>query len=357
MASTCFRLAWCQVREWVPRRIFTGAYTTGRRPAPRIVFLSTFVAFCGDKENQKTSHIERKLKDPDPSTLTTEYLLRNASLTSLDSTIKLLSVTTVALSDVEKEYARWTFVLVKFMKFRLTVLGKPEEEERVFDMILQTRSKLTELKERRRDLTLLYQTVTTMVSAAAEAALISGVGYQVSSANEAMQSSQVYLRGVQETSLEAEKEMTDIQVETIEKESKHAEEKEKQNKQKDQQEGEKSVTPKSCDGEKTTGRDENQGRQLPKSSDGEKTTGRDENHGRQDVVFADIKMDDLDRLNREHYVSFVDVEENNCNDSNESDNIFKENVKVDADDKMTEKEIFEEEIKKDKYDPDQWKEC
>ncbi|XP_033751431.1 uncharacterized protein LOC117335501 [Pecten maximus] len=341
MASTCFRFACCHIRKWVPRRICLAAAGNGSRPIPKIMFLSTFVALCNDNEKQKSSHTKEKLKDPDPSTLTTEYLLRNASLASLDSTLRLLSVTTVALSDVEKEYARWTFVLIKFMKFRLTVLDKPAEEERVLDMILQTRHKLGELKQKRRDLTLLYQTVTTMFSAAAEAALISGVDYQVSSANEAMQSSQVYLRGVQEASLEAEKEMTDIQVETIAKESKHAEEEEKKYKEQEKNQLEES------------------GNEKMTRKENSEETGREENREISEVILADIRTDELDRLNKNNHAIFVDdpnVMEND-NDSNESDSIFNENVEVDADDKATEKEIFQEEIKKDKFDPDQWKDC
>ncbi|OWF41676.1 uncharacterized protein LOC110462100 [Mizuhopecten yessoensis] len=344
MASTCFRFMCCHLRKLTPTRLTINAISKGSRPAPKLILLSTFVALCDDNAKQKSSNIEDKHKDPDHSTLTTEYLLRNASLSSLDSALRLLSVTTVALSDVEKEYARWAFVLVKFMKVRLTVLGKPGEEERVWDLILQTRHKLGELKQRRLDLTLLYQTVITMVSAAAEAALIAGIEYQVSSANEAMQSSQLSLKGIQDTSLEAEKELTNIQVETIAKETKHAEaeekkkEKKKENEEKNQQEGEEKIT-----------------KEAP---EGEKETGREENLESQEVIITDFKTDELDRLNKERYVTFVDdskVGENNDVESDNSDSIFNENVQVDSDDKATEKEIFLEEIKKDKFDPDQWK--
>ncbi|XP_069132693.1 diablo IAP-binding mitochondrial protein-like [Argopecten irradians] len=338
MASTCFRFTCNRVRNLLQRKaIFP--YGNYRRPTPKIFFLASFVALCSDNEQRKSSLTVEKLKSPDPSTLTTEYLLRNASLTSLDSTLRLLSVTTVALSDIEKEYARWTFVLIKFMKFRLTVLDKPKEEEHVWDMILQTRHKLSELKERRRDLTLLYQTVVTMVSSAAEAALISGVEYQVSSANEAMQSSQMYLRGVQEASLEAEKEMTDIQVETIAKESKHAEEEEK-----------KSQGTEKEDLIQKEGTEERKGKEKLQETDAMESSVVSED------ILKEIKMHDLDRLTKNNYATFVDDEGENCTDSSESDVIFNENIEVDADDNATEKEIFQEEIKKDKFDPDQWKE-
>lgn len=278
------------------------------------------------------------MQEPDPSTLTSEYLIRNASVTSLDSSITLLSVTTVALADVETEYARWTYVLIKFMKYHVTVIGNPEEEE-VLDMIVQTRYKINELKQKRRDLTLLYQTVVAMVSSAAEAALIAGVDYQVSSANEAMQGSQTYIRSIQNVSQGAERELTDVQVETIAKESKHAEEEEATEKREQESES-----------QKTHGELENE---LPEN---DQKVGEACIDGGNHNISGEQAKQYLDLIKNENDAKVIDsssVKSEEGRQLQQNDRIFAEDVKYDADEKIKENDIFLEEITKDKYDTDQ----
>ncbi|KAJ8299828.1 hypothetical protein KUTeg_023888 [Tegillarca granosa] len=86
---------------------------------------------------------------PDPSTLTTEYLVRNAASLTLDSACTLLSNTTIALSDASREYMKCMFVLIKLMEYKLQILGNTDEENKVWDLILQAKSNLAEAKRKK----------------------------------------------------------------------------------------------------------------------------------------------------------------------------------------------------------------
>ncbi|KAL3841326.1 hypothetical protein ACJMK2_019488 [Sinanodonta woodiana] len=173
-----------------------------------------------------------KLQMPDPSKLSTEYLIKSASMATVDSASALLTQTTVAFVQAEKEYAQALFALAVLIEYRLKILGDETEESRIWSLIIEARALVSQAKLKKDNLELLMSIVKNLMTSAAEAAYLSGAEYAGISAGERLHSAERHVAAMSESEA-ARAKLQEIEVRSIDVETKHAENKERQKKKKE----------------------------------------------------------------------------------------------------------------------------
>ncbi|CAG2214777.1 unnamed protein product [Mytilus edulis] len=156
---------------------------------------------------------------PDPSTLLSETLVRNASFAVVESTTAFLSQVTVSLVESCEQYTKALYILMKLMDYRLKVLGNGESEQKIADLIIEARASVNKLKSRNQELQLLYMSAYNLVNEASTAAYCSTV------ATSMVQSSEVHLSKFQRDLKDAEAELREMEANVIRVESEYMEKK------------------------------------------------------------------------------------------------------------------------------------
>ncbi|KAL5007273.1 hypothetical protein ScPMuIL_016079 [Solemya velum] len=173
-----------------------------------------------DDEQNKVHQI--KIEAPDTSTLTHDFLIRNASAVVVDYVGCVLTQTTMALADSLTAYAKAIWVLITLMEYRLSVLGNPQDEDKMAELILEARDKVTKAKEHKQDLDMLMSSVQRLVTTAAEVSYIAGAEYATTCASERLQSAASYVFTSRATAEEAEAKLVEMQLQVIDKETQFA---------------------------------------------------------------------------------------------------------------------------------------
>ncbi|GFN76313.1 diablo homolog, mitochondrial-like [Plakobranchus ocellatus] len=166
---------------------------------------------------------DKKTFEPNDPRLRSHECLKNAAGLSVDSTSAVLSQTVYALSKIEQEYIDLMNVLVVLMEYQLQVLGHSAEEERIGDLIVETRHEINKVKQRKEDLHLLFASVEKLADATAEVAFAAGAEYASTSAGERLYSAQREVKRVQGQSEEAERRLHEAQARCVEVLSQHEE--------------------------------------------------------------------------------------------------------------------------------------
>ncbi|GFR73413.1 diablo homolog, mitochondrial-like [Elysia marginata] len=161
--------------------------------------------------------------EPNDPRLRSHECLKNAAGLSVDSTSAVLSQTVYAVTKIEKEYVELMNVLIVLMEYQLQVLGHAAEEERIGDLIVETRHEVNKVRQRKEDLHLLFGSVEKLADATAEVAFAAGAEYASTSTGERLHSAQQEVRRVQAESEEAERRLHEAQARSIEVQSQHEE--------------------------------------------------------------------------------------------------------------------------------------
>ncbi|XP_076113641.1 diablo IAP-binding mitochondrial protein-like [Mytilus galloprovincialis] len=162
---------------------------------------------------------------PDPSTLLSETLVRNASFAVVESTTAFLSQVTVSLVESCEQYTKALYILMKLMDYRLKVLGNGESEQKIADLIIEARASVNKLKSRNQELQLLYMSAYNLVNEASTAAYTAGSEFHSTVATSMIQSSEVHLSKFQRDLNDAEAEMRKMEANVILVESEYMEKK------------------------------------------------------------------------------------------------------------------------------------
>ncbi|XP_041366449.1 uncharacterized protein LOC121381272 isoform X2 [Gigantopelta aegis] len=131
-------------------------------------------------------------------------------------------------------------LLSELLEYQLMILGieTSENQQRTWDAILAIRAKLNTAKFKRQELFLLMSSVEKLVHDAGEVAFIAGSEYSATCSAERLQSAKIQIGLVREGSSAAEKRLQDLEIQVIEKTSKHEQKKTKQDKESDDVEAE-----------------------------------------------------------------------------------------------------------------------
>ncbi|CAG2239545.1 unnamed protein product [Mytilus edulis] len=162
---------------------------------------------------------------PDPSTLLSETLVRNASFAVVESTTAFLSQVTVSLVESCEQYTKALYILMKLMDYRLKVLGNGESEQKIADLIIEARASVNKLKSRNQELQLLYMSAYNLVNEASTAAYTAGSEFHSTVATSMVQSSEVHLSKFQRDLKDAEAELREMEANVIRVESEYMEKK------------------------------------------------------------------------------------------------------------------------------------
>ncbi|XP_052781734.1 uncharacterized protein LOC128218189 [Mya arenaria] len=136
----------------------------------------------------------------------------------------VLSQTTLALQQAEKEYQEAIEAVIFMMELKLQVLGDPTEEARLWDLILQGRDMVKRKRRKRDDLYQVQRCAERFVESAAELTYMTGSEIVASSASERLNKANIILREVKIKTEKAEERLVEAEVKTIEVEGKFAEE-------------------------------------------------------------------------------------------------------------------------------------
>ncbi|XP_052285732.1 uncharacterized protein LOC127881673 isoform X2 [Dreissena polymorpha] len=161
---------------------------------------------------------------PDPGSLSREYLIKSSSIMASEHAMILLTQTTLALLQAEKEYKEALDALAFLLELKLQVLGDPTEEARIWDIVLEGRDLVQRTRKKRDELQMLQQCTERLVDTAAEVTYMTSAEVVAVSASEKLITVNRYLRETREASVMAEARLTETEVKTIEVEGKYAEE-------------------------------------------------------------------------------------------------------------------------------------
>ncbi|KAK6191900.1 hypothetical protein SNE40_003477 [Patella caerulea] len=165
--------------------------------------------------------------------LSTKTLIRNGSVWTVDAATSLLTQTTTSLLQMENEYVQAVHKLTDMLSYKLQVLDNDAELEIVWDLVLQFRSDVNEIKRKKEEMEQLYSSVQKLMDISAEVAFIAGAEYASTCAGERLYSSQRQLELTRALTAEAEIQLNQVELKDIEATTKHHEKKEKEKSEQD----------------------------------------------------------------------------------------------------------------------------
>lgn len=184
---------------------------------------------------------ETILEVPDGSKLSTEYLIKSSGIVAVEQANNLIAYIASGLDKAEKQYAEAVFALVVLMEYKLQVLGHKQEEERIWELILEGRALVGKVRQKKQDLEMMMMSAVNMLNSAAEIAYMAGEEFSGSCAGDRLNKVEAFIKQSKLESEKAEQRLREIEAKTVEIETKHAEEqnrkkeKEKENKEKEGQ--------------------------------------------------------------------------------------------------------------------------
>ncbi|CAG5133010.1 unnamed protein product [Candidula unifasciata] len=164
--------------------------------------------------------------EPDDPRLRSSECLKNAAGLAVDSTSAILSQTVYTVINIEEQYVELVNRLILLLELQLQVLGLGAEEEKVADLILQTRHEISQVYKRKQDLVILFDSVEKLAVTTAEVAFAAGATYASTSIGERLYSAVREIQQLRATSDEADKNLRSVEVQSIEVMTKHEQNKE-----------------------------------------------------------------------------------------------------------------------------------
>ncbi|XP_025088475.1 uncharacterized protein LOC112560677 isoform X3 [Pomacea canaliculata] len=161
--------------------------------------------------------------EPDPNTLSQEYLLRSVSSQTADAVTAMLSQAARALIEAEEKYRKALTILTDLTEQHMSVLGNEEEENIVWDIILQARYQLDVLNRKRKDLEILFSCVQKLADASAEVAFLAGTEFLSTSMGERMHNAQRHVESARAETERAEEILRETQAINVKITTEHAE--------------------------------------------------------------------------------------------------------------------------------------
>ncbi|KAK6191899.1 hypothetical protein SNE40_003477 [Patella caerulea] len=134
---------------------------------------------------------------------------------------------------MENEYVQAVHKLTDMLSYKLQVLDNDAELEIVWDLVLQFRSDVNEIKRKKEEMEQLYSSVQKLMDISAEVAFIAGAEYASTCAGERLYSSQRQLELTRALTAEAEIQLNQVELKDIEATTKHHEKKEKEKSEQD----------------------------------------------------------------------------------------------------------------------------
>ncbi|PNF41925.1 hypothetical protein B7P43_G14828 [Cryptotermes secundus] len=143
-----------------------------RRSVLHCVKASLFfsVAHCTSPLEENDKLIEA----PSPQKLTSEYLISQASTSTVSATQQLLTLTLAAISDTAKMYRKCMEQLMCTMDECLLTQGPEAASLELWDEVVAMRVKVEDCKQRLQELTSFMEYVDKLATAAAETAFLGG---------------------------------------------------------------------------------------------------------------------------------------------------------------------------------------
>uniref|UniRef100_T1JIK1 Direct IAP-binding protein with low pI n=1 Tax=Strigamia maritima TaxID=126957 RepID=T1JIK1_STRMM len=137
----------------------------------------------GDKFASKLN-----LTSADPDRLTYSFLIKQAASHTVDAATTVLTQTAVAILENEKKYREELRKLIKLMDFHSEAIGQNEDDNSLWDQIVALRSESETIKKKINEMDIFLQSVTQLMSAAAETAYHADCEYGSIAASERLQS-------------------------------------------------------------------------------------------------------------------------------------------------------------------------
>ncbi|ELT89699.1 hypothetical protein CAPTEDRAFT_221536 [Capitella teleta] len=158
-----------------------------------------------------------ELIPPNPQDLTSTYLIKNASVATVDAGSALLTQIACSLLEAYQQYQLALVEVIKLLELNLTVIGEESKEDALWDVLLQIRADVSYWKTEKEDLEAAFSCAERSLEAAAEAAHIAGATYAGMAASERLFSAKARLREARDKVEESESVLRKLEVETIEK--------------------------------------------------------------------------------------------------------------------------------------------
>ncbi|XP_021916115.1 uncharacterized protein LOC110828094 isoform X2 [Zootermopsis nevadensis] len=171
--------------------IFVQHSTHLKRSLPHYVKTSLFFMFVQcDFPLEK----DNKLKQaPSSHEMTHEYLIRQASTSTISATQQLLTLTFAAISDTSKMYRECMEQLMSLMDQSLQVQSAGSAHSELWDQVIEMRMKVRDCKQRLEELTSFMEYVDKLATSAAETAYLGGAEHMSTVMCETMNSAHAKL--------------------------------------------------------------------------------------------------------------------------------------------------------------------
>lgn len=128
------------------------------------------IAHCASPLEEK----DKLTQAPSPQKLTSEYLISQASTSTVSTTQQLLTLTLAAISDTAKMYRESMEQLMCTMDECLLIQGPEAASAELWDQVVAMRVKVEDCKQRLQELTSFMEYVDKLATSAAETAFLGG---------------------------------------------------------------------------------------------------------------------------------------------------------------------------------------
>ena len=132
------------------------------------------------------------------------YLIKNASLSCIDSASSLLTQTTQNLIDLELQYTEALERLIALFDMSLKYKNNEFQQRQIWEAMVEVRHEVSRLKRERQEMEAMMRSAETMLNSAADAAMLAGAHYASTAAVERVFSAKTNLRIPQEKRLATE---------------------------------------------------------------------------------------------------------------------------------------------------------
>ncbi|XP_076471703.1 diablo homolog, mitochondrial-like isoform X2 [Babylonia areolata] len=171
-----------------------------------------------------------RFRAPDKDRLKQEHMLKAASANAAGTVATLLNWTAYSLTETEQKYRDMVTTLIQLLEYHTAVLGNPEEEERVMDIIAEAKGWLQAYQKHIEDLELLLSSVQNLADASAEVAFLAGSEFTSTSLGERVHNVSRHMEGTRAMRQEVEAQLQEVETHCTEAITKHAERAERRKK-------------------------------------------------------------------------------------------------------------------------------
>lgn len=140
-----------------------------KRSIPHCLKAPAIFMIAFSLENQN-----KLIEAPSPQKLTSEYLISQASVSTISATQQLLTLTLAAIFDTANVYRECMEKLMRLMDESLQVNGVDDAYAELWDQVVAMRIKVGDCKQRLQELSSFMEYVDKLATSAAETAYIGG---------------------------------------------------------------------------------------------------------------------------------------------------------------------------------------